>query len=153
MPCGGQAFARASPPFASAGAWVLPCASKRRRAQPERSPLPNSLAPANLANGAVRLRDQQQGGAGKSRLVRQLLADASGLPVVATASPEPVLLGSAMLGASAAGAYASLIEAMSAMSSVAEVITPDEGLQAFHHRRFAAFRKLQLLAGDIRQGS
>jgi len=93
------------------------------------------------------------GGAGKSRLVQQLLADTSGLPVVVTASPEPVLLGSAMLGASAAGEYASLIEAMSAMSSVAAVIAPDEGMQAFHHRRFAAFRKLQLLAEDIRQGS
>jgi D-ribulokinase len=43
------------------------------------------------------------GGAGTHPLTRQLLADATGLPVEITACPEPVLLGSAMLAAVAAG--------------------------------------------------
>ncbi len=42
------------------------------------------------------------GGAGQHPLVRQLLADACGVSVVSTASREPVLLGSAILGAVAA---------------------------------------------------
>jgi D-ribulokinase len=91
------------------------------------------------------------GGAGKSRLVRQLIADASGRPVVTTASAEPVLLGSAMLAATAAGVYPSLVEAMSAMSSVAEIATPDDNMASFHERRFDAFGKLQLLTEDIRR--
>jgi ribulose kinase len=39
------------------------------------------------------------GGAGQQDLVRQLLADSAGRSVVATTSEEPVLLGSAILGA------------------------------------------------------
>ncbi len=45
------------------------------------------------------------GGAGASPLVRQVLADACGKPVVATEAEEPVLLGSAILGSVAAGAF------------------------------------------------
>ena len=41
----------------------------------------------------------------KTDLVRQLLADATGLPVVTTEAEEPVLLGSAMLGAVALVRY------------------------------------------------
>jgi D-ribulokinase len=44
------------------------------------------------------------GGAAKSPLVRQIIADATGLSVVMPETPEPVLLGAAMLGAVAAGA-------------------------------------------------
>jgi D-ribulokinase len=45
------------------------------------------------------------GGAGQSPLVRQLLADTTGQTVAASTSPEPVLLGSAILGAVGAGRY------------------------------------------------
>ena len=39
------------------------------------------------------------GGAGQQYFIRQLLADATGLPVMATNSEEPILLGAAILGA------------------------------------------------------
>jgi D-ribulokinase len=55
------------------------------------------------------------GGAGQSALVRQLLADTTGKIVAATTSEEPVLLGSAMLGAVASGRYPDLGEAMESM--------------------------------------
>jgi D-ribulokinase len=48
------------------------------------------------------------GGAAQSRLVRQVLADTTGLTVAASASPEPVLLGSAMLGSVASGSHPSV---------------------------------------------
>jgi D-ribulokinase len=56
------------------------------------------------------------GGASHSALVRQIMADGTGIPVVLPATEEPVLLGSAMLGAVAAGAFPSLRVAMAAMS-------------------------------------
>src|SRR3546814_19276908 len=45
------------------------------------------------------------GGAGRHPLVRPLLADATGLPLVATRAAQPVLLGCARPGAVAAGAH------------------------------------------------
>ncbi len=91
------------------------------------------------------------GGAGASPLVRQLLADATGLTVVASTSPEPVLLGAAMLGAVAGGAYPSLVDAMSAMSSLGAVYRPAEGaLSSFHDQRYSAFTTLQQAARAIR---
>jgi hypothetical protein len=56
------------------------------------------------------------GGAGQLPLVRQLLADATGVAVAASRSAEPVLLGAAILGAVAAGGYPNLATAMPAMS-------------------------------------
>ncbi|CAN5632293.1 FGGY-family carbohydrate kinase [soil metagenome] len=56
------------------------------------------------------------GGASRSALVRQIMADATGISVVLPATEEPVVLGAAMLGAVAAGAFPSLRAAMTAMS-------------------------------------
>jgi D-ribulokinase len=61
------------------------------------------------------------GGASRSPLVRQIMADTTGLMVALPATPEPVLLGAAMLGAVAAGAFASLRDAMTAMSRLGSV--------------------------------
>jgi D-ribulokinase len=58
------------------------------------------------------------GGAGRSSLVRQIMADTTGLTVAVPQTPEPILLGSAMLGAVAGGAYGSIGEAMASMSSI-----------------------------------
>ncbi|MBN9335920.1 FGGY-family carbohydrate kinase [Devosia sp.] len=91
------------------------------------------------------------GGAGRSKLVRQLLADASGLPVAVTAAGEPVLLGAAMRGATASQAFASPRDAMSAMSKTQEIVAPNEDWQAYHQQRYLAFRQLQSLAEAIRQ--
>ena len=91
------------------------------------------------------------GGAGSSPLVRQILADSTGLTVAASATPEPVLLGSAMLAAVAAGAHASLVEAMPAMSAFGDVYRPaSDDLSNWHNRRFAAFETLQDAERSIR---
>ncbi|WP_265499840.1 FGGY-family carbohydrate kinase [Paracoccus beibuensis] len=102
------------------------------------------------AHGAGVERIAISGGAGRHRLIRQILADATDLPVDATASEEPVLLGSAMLGAVAAGAFPDLATAMPAMSAVQVTYHPDQGVRALHVARFSAFLALQATARDIR---
>lgn len=91
------------------------------------------------------------GGAGTHPLTRQILADATGLPVEVTACPEPVLLGSAMLAAVAAKTYVDLQTAMPAMSSVAGRSEPADGpVRALHEARYRAFLKTQTLAREVR---
>ena len=90
------------------------------------------------------------GGAAKSALVRRLIADTTGKSVGATRTMEPVLLGSAMLGAIAAGAY-DMAGAMSAMSEIAETTTPSTGeAAAFHMRKRRAFMCLQTAERELR---
>ena len=74
------------------------------------------------------------GGASRSPLVRQLLADATGVTVVLPETGEPVLLGAAMLAAVAAGAFPSLAGAMQAMSRDAEATAPTPPAIASFHR-------------------
>jgi D-ribulokinase len=93
------------------------------------------------------------GGAGQSALVRQLLADTTGLSVAASTSAEPVLLGAAMLGAVAAGAHADLGSAMSAMSELGDICTPLAETSDWHRRRFRAFGILQSAGRAIREAS
>lgn len=90
------------------------------------------------------------GGAGQSALVRQLLADTTGLTVAASTSPEPVLLGSAMLGALAGGRFPDAAAAMSAMSELGETYRPRPDVRAWHDMRFRAFEELQQVARRIR---
>ena len=64
---------------------------------------------------------------------------------------DPVLLGAAMLGASAAGAYPDLKGAMEGMASEAKLFEPAEGdTAALHHRRYAAFTRMQDAARKAR---
>ncbi len=58
------------------------------------------------------------GGAARSGLVRQIIADVCGKTVELPETPEPVLLGSAMVGAVAAGTQ-TMASAMSSMSTLA----------------------------------
>ncbi|MDP3342012.1 FGGY-family carbohydrate kinase [Frigidibacter sp.] len=103
------------------------------------------------AHGAGVERIAISGGAGRHPLIRQILADATGLPVDATASEEPVLLGSAMLGAVAAGAFPDLGAAMPVMSSVQSTYHPGAGATGHLHRaRYDAFLALQAAARGIR---
>ncbi|MBS7539882.1 FGGY-family carbohydrate kinase [Ancylobacter lacus] len=90
------------------------------------------------------------GGAGQSPLVRQVLADAAGVTVAATTSPEPVLLGSAVLGAVAAGRFAGFEEAMSAMSEIEVTYVANDATRGWHERRFKAFETLQAAYRDLR---
>ncbi|MDB6176288.1 FGGY-family carbohydrate kinase [Paracoccus sp. Z330] len=87
------------------------------------------------------------GGAGSHPVIKQLLADSCGLPLADTSCDEPVLLGSAMLGAVAAGAYENVPDAMQAMSRLGKVYTPASGPSAARHtQRYKAFEALQTAA-------
>lgn len=91
------------------------------------------------------------GGAGLHPLIRQILADATGMPIEVTSCPEPVLLGSAMLGAVAAGVYPDLQTAMPAMSNIAVRCQPTTGsVRTLHDGRYRAFLSLQKVAREIR---
>ncbi|MDF1632453.1 FGGY-family carbohydrate kinase [Mycoplana sp. MJR14] len=85
------------------------------------------------------------GGAGRSDIVRQLLADTCGKPVVAPGAEEPVLLGAAILGAVASGCFADVAAAMAALSTVAATYEPAGGeIADIHQRRYRHFEALQL---------
>lgn len=90
------------------------------------------------------------GGAGRSALVRQILADATCVELTSPASQEPVLLGGAILGSVAAGIHPDIPAAMSGMSSFAEKFQPQGGaVQDLHQARFSIFENLQSVARRI----
>jgi D-ribulokinase len=96
------------------------------------------------------------GGAGRSPLVRQIMADTTGLTVAVPETQEPVLLGAAMLGAVAARSCGSIGEAMASMSAIgrlSERTAP--GLADFHRtkrRVHGLMRKLDRESRDMMQG-
>jgi D-ribulokinase len=82
------------------------------------------------------------GGASHSPLVRQIMADTTGVTVALPATAEPVLLGAAMLGAVAGGAFSSLHAAMKAMSRLGRLTHPSTPEMADFH---AAKRRVYAL--------
>lgn len=91
------------------------------------------------------------GGAGQSDLVRQLLADATGKPVLSPKAEEPVLLGAAILGAAAANLYGSIGDAMNAFARPDKQFEPVPGdFAAIHDARYGHFKVLQEAARDMR---
>jgi D-ribulokinase len=92
------------------------------------------------------------GGAARSPLVRQIIADVCGKRVESPETPEPVLLGSAMVGAVAAGAQ-TMASAMSSMSTLATGATAPAGgaIAAFHARKAHACEMLRRTEREIRQ--
>ncbi|MCE7029788.1 FGGY-family carbohydrate kinase [Jiella avicenniae] len=102
------------------------------------------IVEANRAKGLQLGTIVASGGAAHSALLRRLLADATGLSVALTATPEPVLLGSAMVGAVACRAHPDLKAAAAAMSRAGEVVVPAGGAVAeFHAAKYEAYRLLQ----------
>jgi D-ribulokinase len=90
------------------------------------------------------------GGAAQSPLVRQITADVCGKTVEAPETPEPVLLGSAMIGAVAAGTQ-TLVSAMSSMSTVALRAAPAGGeIAAFHAQKRRAYEILRRAEREMR---
>jgi D-ribulokinase len=90
------------------------------------------------------------GGAAGSGLVRQMLADTTGLSVVLPGTQEPVLLGAAMLAAVAAGEFATTAEAMTAMSRDAEATAPTPPAIARFH---AAKREVHAMLRRLEEGA
>lgn len=83
------------------------------------------------------------GGGTKNPVFLREHADITGCRLVLPKEPEAVLLGSAILGAVAAGAYESVLEAMAAMSAAGRVIAPTKGPVArFHDAKYKVFHRL-----------
>jgi D-ribulokinase len=95
------------------------------------------------------------GGGARSPLVRQIMADTTGLTVALPQTQEPVLLGAAMLGAVAGGAFGSVRGAMASMSAIGRLSEPTApGISEFHRskrRVHDLMRKLEREARDTMQ--
>ena len=95
------------------------------------------------------------GGGARSPLVRQIMADTTGLTVALPQTQEPVLLGAAMLGAVAGGAFWSVRDAMASMSAIGRLSEPTApGIAGFHRskrRVHDLMRKLEREARDTMQ--
>jgi len=92
------------------------------------------------------------GGAARSGLVRQIIADVCGKTVESPETSEPVLLGSAMVGAVAAGTQ-TMASAMSSMSTLAAGAAAPAGgtIAAFHARKRRACEMLRRTEREIRE--
>ncbi len=96
------------------------------------------------------------GGAGRSALVRQIMADTTSLTVAVPETQEPVLLGAAMLGAVAAKSSGSIGEAMASMSAIGRLSEPTAaGMADFHRAKrkvHGLMRELDRKSRDMMQG-
>ena len=91
------------------------------------------------------------GGAGRSSLVRQIMADTTGLSVAVPETQEPVLLGAAMLGAVSGNAYRSIGEAMASMSAIGWLSGPTApGMADFHRTKRKVHGMMRKLDRDSR---
>ncbi|KAL1467230.1 hypothetical protein MTO96_042315 [Rhipicephalus appendiculatus] len=82
------------------------------------------------------------GGLAKNPLYVRSLADATGLSVLLPSETESVLLGGAILAASACGRYASVKEAMLRMGGSGHVMIPQMSERSFHDAKYASFHAL-----------
>jgi FGGY-family pentulose kinase len=82
------------------------------------------------------------GGGTKNPLWLQEHADATGCTIHLPREPEAVLLGSAILAATAAGIYPDIYRAMQGMSGSGETIKPNKDTAAYHKAKFRAFQSL-----------
>ncbi|MFD2236233.1 FGGY-family carbohydrate kinase [Aureimonas populi] len=90
------------------------------------------------------------GGAARSPLLRRILADATGMRVALPRTAEPVLLGSAIIGAVAGKAFADLSAAAAAMCGIGEEIAPNPALRDLHDARRRAYHILRRAEREVR---
>ncbi len=82
------------------------------------------------------------GGGVKNPLWLQQHADACDMPLTLTQEPEAVLLGAAILGAAACGAYADTPTAMQSMTHPGSSILPDTQAKAYHDAKYQCYQSL-----------
>jgi len=83
------------------------------------------------------------GGGTKNPVFLREHADITGCRLILPREPEAVLLGSAILGAVAAGRYSSVVEAMAAMTHAGEVIEPAGGeVKQYHEAKYDNFLRM-----------
>lgn len=97
---------------------------------------------AMTASGAEIREMVLSGGLAANALFVRELADSTGLDVIVPDTPEPVLLGAAMLGAAAATG-AGLATTMRSMAPSAATTGPRHAAAAYHDRKYAVFRHMQ----------
>ena len=85
------------------------------------------------------------GGASRSRLWLQIMADVMGVPISVTTCSEATGLGAAMLAAVAADFYATPAEAAKAMVRMRETVTPDARNTKLYSGFYGAYRSLNKL--------
>lgn len=82
------------------------------------------------------------GGLSKNELFLSTNADVLGMPLHTPKQDEAVLLGASILGATAGKAYASIEDAMAAMSEVGSTVYPQREDAAYHERKYQVFRQM-----------
>lgn len=82
------------------------------------------------------------GGLSKNKLYVKSHADVCGVPVLISNEEESVLLGAAMLGATASGLYKNLEAAVVDLSNSCHQIVPDKNSFDFNSRKFKVFEKM-----------
>ncbi|OHV08170.1 FGGY-family carbohydrate kinase [Kushneria phosphatilytica] len=82
------------------------------------------------------------GGALKNERWLQEMADATGLTIELPSEPETVLLGGAMLAATACGDYPGLREAAAGMSGTDRRLEPNPSRRAFHDAKYRVYHEL-----------
>jgi ribulose kinase len=90
------------------------------------------------------------GGLSQGTLFCQIHADVLGVRVLVpgadseekNAAFSPVLLGAAMLGASASGTYPSLASSVKGMAPVAKLFVPDLSTSSYHDAKYRVFRRM-----------
>jgi FGGY-family pentulose kinase len=83
------------------------------------------------------------GGGTKDPIFLREHADATGCRIILPAEPEAVLLGSAILGAVAAGIHPDIPAAMAAMSRAGSIIEPAGGpVRKYHDAKYAVFHRM-----------
>jgi ribulose kinase len=82
------------------------------------------------------------GGHTKNPLLMELYADATGCTVVEPAAEDAVLLGTAMVAATAAGFYPDLVEACHAMQRGSRRRLPNPAAKDYFDRDYRVFREM-----------
>lgn len=94
------------------------------------------------AQGYALTRLYAVGGGTKNPLWLSQHADITGAQIVLPAEPEAVLLGSAILGATAGGGYPSVTDAMQAMCRSASIIQPNLDAAEYHKVKYGIYQEL-----------
>ena len=82
------------------------------------------------------------GGGAKNPLFVRTHADATGCRIVLSDCPEPVLLGTAVVAASAANPNVSIQDTMTAMTKGGAVVLPSNSTKNFHRKKYKTFHRM-----------
>jgi FGGY-family pentulose kinase len=82
------------------------------------------------------------GGGTKNPIFLREHADATGCRIVLAREGDAVLLGAAILGAVASGAYGSVRDGMSAMTKAGRIIEPNAAVRGYHDAKYRVFQRL-----------